>query len=312
MNSNYSTTQLYTKEKPIVKLGSNKEHPNQLFSSNNETRKGEGGLRKKGIFKKSLENKPLISIVTIVYNGEAYLEQTIQHVLNQNYDNIEYIIIDGGSTDDSLSIIKKYEEQIDYWVSEKDKGIYDAFNKGISLTTGKYVGLINADDYYDLNAVKVIADESLKFPEVDVFYANMYLHNDKHKRKKIMKALSLDNLDRDICVNHPTCFVRKEIYNSIQFNLEYQLSADYEFIIKLFKNNYKFKYIDKVMANMRDGGVSTAFNKAEKESYTIRKKYFGRYKANKVFASKLVKKWMKSTILLFVSESNWVNKRYSD
>jgi len=287
-------------------------YPDQLFLPEDRDRYAEGGLWLNSSYKKSHKNQPLISVVTIVFNGEAYIEETILSVLNQAYDNIEYIIIDGGSTDLSCEIIKKYEDKIDYWLSEKDNGIYDAFNKGISLCTGKYVGLINADDYYNLNAIKTVVQAHLQFPEIDIFYGDMYLHNEKHHRKKRMNALSLDNLDSDICVNHPTCFVRRKIYNDFQFDLNYRLSADYDLIIRFFKNNFKFHYIDKIIANMRDGGVSTAFDKAEKETYAIRKKYFGKGIANKVYLKKLVRKWIKSVGTLVFSERKWIEKRYSD
>ena len=100
------------------------------------------------------KRKPLVSIVTIVYNGEKHLEQTIQSVLNQTYSNIEYIIIDGGSKDNTINIIEKYSDRLAYWISEKDNGISDAFNKGIAKSTGEIVGLINADDWYDFDAIK--------------------------------------------------------------------------------------------------------------------------------------------------------------
>lgn len=109
-------------------------------------RKGEGGLRTKGLYKQSTSDKPLISVITVVYNGEKYLEQTIQSIINQSYENIEYIIIDGGSNDKTLEIIQKYEASIDYWVSEPDKGIYDAMNKGTSVASGSHTLHINADD----------------------------------------------------------------------------------------------------------------------------------------------------------------------
>ena len=110
-------------------------------------RKGEGGLRKRGLFKSALPSKPLITVITVVFNGEETLEETIASVINQSYDNVEYIIIDGESTDKTLDIIQKYDGVIDYWVSEKDKGIYDAMNKGLSLFLGDYVIHINAGDH---------------------------------------------------------------------------------------------------------------------------------------------------------------------
>lgn len=116
----------------------------------------QGGRRIRNIEKVSRSSEPLVSIITVVFNGEKYLEQTILSVLNQTYSNIEYIIIDGGSSDATLDIINKYTDKIDYWVSEPDSGIYDAMNKGISLATGQLIGIINSDDWYELDAVEEI------------------------------------------------------------------------------------------------------------------------------------------------------------
>src|SRR5690349_11081866 len=122
-----------------------------------------------------IKQQPLVSIITIVYNGEKHLEQTIQSVLSQTYSNIEYIIIDGGSVDNSISIIKKYNNRLAYWISEKDSGISDAFNKGIAKARGEIIGLINADDWYETDAVeKVVA----LIGNHDVAYGNvMYWKN---------------------------------------------------------------------------------------------------------------------------------------
>lgn len=108
----------------------------------------EGGLRARGSFKRSSSQKPLITVVTVVFNGEDYLEQTLLSVINQNYDEIEYIIVDGGSNDRTLGIIRKYESFVDYWVSEPDSGIYDAMNKAIRLTLGDYLLFMNAGDTF--------------------------------------------------------------------------------------------------------------------------------------------------------------------
>jgi glycosyltransferase involved in cell wall biosynthesis len=108
----------------------------------------QGGLRAQGIFKQSSDDKPLVTVVTVVYNNASTIEETIRSVLFQTYDNVEYIIIDGGSDDGTLEIIKSYDDFIDYWVSEPDKGIYHAMNKGIPLAGGQYINFLNADDHY--------------------------------------------------------------------------------------------------------------------------------------------------------------------
>jgi len=141
----FATTRFLFKEKhDIGNSPEFKNHPMFFIPSNTE-RWNEGGLRTKGCLKKN-EDKPLITVVTVVFNGEKYLEQTIQSVINQNYDNIEYIIIDGGSTDSTLDIIRRYNDQIDYWISEPDEGIYPAMNKGVALAAGSHIVHINSDD----------------------------------------------------------------------------------------------------------------------------------------------------------------------
>ena len=116
-----------------------------------------GGLRKKNIFKSNSKMKPLISIITVVLNNEKYLQECIDSLNIQKYINYEHIIIDGGSTDNTIKIIKKNEDKIDFWISEKDKGIYDAFNKGMSLAKGEYLGFLNSDDiFYSENTLNYV------------------------------------------------------------------------------------------------------------------------------------------------------------
>ncbi|MBE9170090.1 glycosyltransferase [Pleurocapsales cyanobacterium LEGE 06147] len=145
-NNNFATTCLLTKEKLIKIENNNEQLQTILVLPPHSQRQGEGGLRTKGLYKQQNNKLPLVSVITVVLNGEKYLEQTIQSIINTSYANVEYIVIDGGSTDSSLDIIKKYEEQIDYWVSEPDSGIYDAMNKGTLASLGKYTLHINADD----------------------------------------------------------------------------------------------------------------------------------------------------------------------
>jgi len=127
------------------------------YNPNSESVLDEGGLRKTGIIKKTISSdRPLITIITATLNSELYLEECIQSLHNQKYKNFEHIIIDGGSTDKTLQIIKNYNSKIDYWCSMKDNGIYDAFNKGMQLANGDYLGFLNSDDKYTSNAFDLL------------------------------------------------------------------------------------------------------------------------------------------------------------
>ena len=122
-----------------------------------------GGKRRRGIFKNNKKNKPLISVITVVLNNQKYLSKSINSVLKQSYKNFELIIIDGGSTDGTLEILRKNNNRIDYWISEKDKGLYDAMNKGIRLSRGSIISILNSDDTYYKNALKIAANYFKKY-----------------------------------------------------------------------------------------------------------------------------------------------------
>ena len=145
----------------------------QSLPITNEKRLGEGGIR---ISQLKNQKKILISLITVVKDGDKFLEETIKSVLNQSYKNFEYIIIDGGSKDGSLDIIKKYSSRIDYWVSETDNGIYDAFNKGMRLALGDYIGIINSDDVFLPNALEILEKYILQYSSYDFFFGSVKKH----------------------------------------------------------------------------------------------------------------------------------------
>ena len=168
-----------------------------------------GGLRTKGITKTGTPDHPLITVVTVVYNGAATLEQTILSVVNQTYDNVEYIIIDGASTDCTLDIVKKYEDKIDFWQSEPDKGIYDAMNKGIGLATGEYVALLNSGDWYENNTIETVVNRIIKNPMVDIYYGMMRIYSEDKKFLWVY-AYNHNYLERAM-ISHPTSFMKNII-----------------------------------------------------------------------------------------------------
>jgi len=284
LDKNFSTTRLLTEKKPIIENSPEYKFETILFLPEDENRQGEGGLRTKWYFKKSYDNKPLLTIITVVFNGAKHLEQTIESVINQSYDNIEYIIIDGGSTDGTLDIIKKYEIQIDYWVSEPDKGIYDAMNKGINVSTGDYIAFINADDWYHINAISTIVNTLSSENDLDFLYANInfVLEDDSYLNWKGNTGKNGTHIP------HPACFIKSYLLKEEGFNTDYRIAADYEMTLRLFNNeNVKTKYLDFTVANFRTGGTSSAFYTTTKEDFVITRKYFGLLKAIKNLMQKI-------------------------
>lgn len=249
-NQDYSTTKNLVNEKPIIENNKDDKFDTVLFLPKNKERIYEGGLRTKGYFKKSFENKPLISIVTVVYNGEKYLEQTIKSVVEQSYDNVEYILIDGGSSDRSLEIIKKYEHCIDYIISEKDDGIYDAMNKGIGLASGQWINFLGSDDILYNVLYKVAKKLDLK---KDAIYGDVYMPS-----RHILycgKFTKLKLLFNNIC--HQSIFYNKKIFTKRNYNLRYKILADYVFNLLVYDEN-KFSYIPILIAQYNDfSGVSS-------------------------------------------------------
>ena len=122
------------------------------------------------------KNYPLISIITVVYNNSAHIQKTLNSIYNQKYKNFEIIVVDGGSTDNTLNIIKQNNNKIDFWISEKDKGIYDAFNKGMTFCRGDYLGFVNSDDILKTNALKILVKYIRKNPKVDFFFGAVKKH----------------------------------------------------------------------------------------------------------------------------------------
>lgn len=217
-------------------------------------RKGEGGLRTRGYFKKTNDSKSLISIITVVYNGEKDIEQTIYNVINQTYDNIEYIIIDGGSSDGTLDIIKKYEDKIDYWISEKDNGIYDAMNKGISLVKGNWINFMNAGDtFYNFSLLESIFQNN-NFENFDVIYGDhkvIYPH-----KTRIAMAGSIKKIWMGSQFCHQSTFISSSFHKKNKYNLCNKIGADFEFFYKAYQNKAIFQYIGIVVTNYAAGGIS--------------------------------------------------------
>lgn len=218
----------------------------------------------------SLLNKlPLITVITVVYNGEKYLEQTIQSVINQTYPSVE---IDGSSNDGTLDIIKKYEDYIDYWVSEKDKGIYDAMNKGIDLANGEWINFMNAGDSF-------VNYEVLEKINIESFENMALLYGKKIQKGKIIEPLPIKKLEiGEIHANHQSMFFNKELLGEdLIYNSKYKIYGDYELVNKIYlKYPRQIKFINHIIANFEDGGISSKISfQKRKEKYLILYKYYG-------------------------------------
>lgn len=214
----------------------------------------EGGARLKGAAKKlHSDAEPLISIVTVVFNDVANLQRTIDSIASQTYHNIEHIVIDGGSTDGTLDIIRR-NTSIDYWVSERDRGIYDAMNKGIRHASGAWINFMNSGDvFFDRTTVEAvfldsgILESELIYGDVEVDYGVF---------KKIKKAGPVGSLKAGMQFSHQSLFVRRSILEKQGFDLSYRTAADYNFIFLCWVGGCQFRCIDLVVSSVSSGGVS--------------------------------------------------------
>lgn len=214
-------------------------------------------------------NKLKISVVTVSYNAAETIEETIQSVVNQTYDNIEYIIIDGGSTDGTVDIIKKYADRIAYWVSEPDKGIYDAMNKGINVATGDYINFMNAGDTFTKrDIVEKVADK--------IFIESFIVICDWNDIKKNClierKALEIKYLKRNILCSHQAMLIKLSYHKNNLYDTTFRFCADYNFLYKSYYNDgVSIQYIPIAIANyLQDEGYSADnIYKLEKEKIRI-------------------------------------------
>jgi glycosyltransferase involved in cell wall biosynthesis len=211
-----------------------------------------------------MATSPKISIITAVFNGEKHIAQTIESVLGQTYANVEYIVIDGGSTDKTVELINRYQDRIQHIVSEQDKGIYDALNKGVALATGDVIGLLHADDLFA--SEKVLESIANRFAETgaDGLYADLlYIKRESPTSFQTVRYWKSCDFNPALLKNgwmpaHPTFYLKKSVYAQIgKFNLGYPIAADYDFILRAFKiPGLKFTYLPIVTVHMQIGGVS--------------------------------------------------------
>jgi glycosyltransferase involved in cell wall biosynthesis len=199
-----------------------------------------------------------VSIITTCLNSADTIRQTIESVLNQTYPNIEYIIVDGCSKDGTLSIIQEYIPLFNgrlRFVSEKDKGIYYAMNKGIKMSHGMLIGIINSDDFYEPTTVEKVVSHYL-YNENQVIYG--YIRILKNNRTKYVYTISHKSYRQKDMIPHPTCFVSRNVYRKYGlFDTRFKLASDYDLMMRLYGEDVKFTQVQAILANFRLGGAST-------------------------------------------------------
>jgi len=249
LNPSASTTRILTPQQPECSSGSEVSFESALFLPKAQL----GGLRTRGYFKASYPEKPLITIVTVVFNGEQFIENTIQNVLGQAYDNVEYIIIDGGSTDNTLEIIMRYEHAIDYIVSEKDNGIYDAMNKGIKLASGDWINFMNAGDtFFSVTTLVDIFNNGVDAS--GVIYGNVNIRYDGFSR--IQAAGSPAKLWKGMQFSHQSTFISLKYHRRKLFNSSSKIVADMEFFYRAYSEGIAFIYKEIIVSTVIAGGLS--------------------------------------------------------
>lgn len=214
--------------------------------------------------------KPKISIITITFNSEKTIEDTIKSVVSQNYENLEYIIVDGKSTDQTLKIVDKYKDKISRVISEPDRGISDAFNKGIRNATGEIVGIINSDDQLLPGALDTIA--ASYNPSVDVYRGRMVIWNEQTGAKFSETPTLEFPIARKIkSVCHPSTFVAKRAYDKWGcFQIKYRYMMDVDLLHRLYRNSAVIKYIDNDLALFKLGGATSSnWRKKLREAYWV-------------------------------------------
>lgn len=231
---------------------------------NCDSSKQEGGLRTKGRYKLSENDIPLITVVTVVFNDVNSIEKTLKSVLKQSYDNVEFIVIDGGSTDGTLDIIKSYDTCIDYWISERDKGVYDAMNKALNLFSGQWINFMNCGDVFVSDEILSSVAKVLSSSSEGIVSGNVRIVDLSGKstgKKHPYSGTCYRELIKYNCVAHQATFVHTNAVRTIGvFESKYKIHGDYDYWIRAMVLNIKIKYLNIDIANFCNDGISSNRN----------------------------------------------------
>jgi glycosyltransferase len=215
----------------------------------------------RNLYKTTAKANLKISIITVTYNSSATIADTLKSIESQHYKNIEHIVVDGKSTDNTVEIIQSFPH-VSKWVSEKDAGLYDAMNKGLQMATGDIIGILNSDDVYAHENVLENVVKHFESGEVDTLYGDLHYvnPNDLNKTVRVWRSgnFKRSNFNFGWMPPHPTFFVKREVYQEVGlFNLSLKSAADYELMLRiLYKYRFNAAYLPEVLVKMRAGGVS--------------------------------------------------------
>lgn len=231
----------------------------------------------KSVIKEAIIEHPKISIITVVYNNVSLIEETILSVINQSYSDLEYIIIDGGSTDGTVNIIEKYNDKIDFWISEPDKGLYFAMNKGLNIAKGKWVNFMNSgDSFYSLTTIEDIFSRNFN---TGVVYGDV-IFSFNGKNDVYVKAKSLKYFWKGMQFVHQASFVSTDLMKKYPFDTKYRIIADYNSLYQIFLLGYDFQYVGLPVCKFLAGGFSdnnpVAIAECQKMIFSIHRSFYVR------------------------------------
>ena len=252
-----------------------------------------------------------ITVITVSLNAVKTIEQTLLSVLNQGYSNLEYIIIDGGSTDGTLTIIDRYRESLALVVSEPDDGIYSAFNKGLRRASGDLIGILNADDLYAPWTLNTIAETYTSHPDYDIFYGKVVVLDENRCRWTVYPLGDPCQLLDRMSISHPAVFIVKKAYeiNGL-FDETYKIAGDWDLLLRCLQDGSRFYPIDKVLTAFRNEGVSSGMSPIlRKENEMIYLKYLSKFKASKKILKMQLKYYLRCLLQMTETYNSYADYR---
>lgn len=239
-----------------------------------------GGLRTEGKFKKNSPERPLVSVVMVVFNNASSIEESLFSVFFQDYSNVELIVIDGGSTDGTLDVIKKYEQYIDLWLSEKDAGIYDAMNKGLRILSGEYIHFLNSDDHYIDRKVISRVVNFFRSKKSGIIRCDTVMFSKKYGHGWIRKSDVSKYYFLFKGIPQQSFFYSRQVFREVgEFNPDLKIAADLDHYLNAWrKHNVKVDYFNGPLIVFNIGATSSDMGKLNRERDLILKKYFGKWR----------------------------------